>query len=364
MTDDTSGDSSDGSTSRGAARRPDTIDFGGHTDLPAERESGPGAGRTRGGSAAPVLAVDIGGTKIAAGLVSADGDVLVSERAPTILGTDDDDLAIWERLHALCDRVLDAGGRPIIQGVGVGCGGPMQWPAGVVSPVNLVPWRDFPLRDRLSAAFPGVPVRVHNDAVAVVVAEHWRGAGRSVANMLGMVVSTGVGGGLVLGGRLIDGRSGNAGHVGHVVADPTGPECGCGGRGCVEAIARGPALAAWARHQGWRPDDEAATAKHLADDALAGDATARKAFERAGHALGVGIASAVALCDLELVVVGGGVSQVGDLLFEPLQRSLRTYARIEFARDVAVTRASLDQNAGIVGSAAFILAGDQYWSHG
>ncbi|MEQ7123925.1 ROK family protein [Actinopolymorpha sp. B11F2] len=315
-------------------------------------------------SAAPVLAVDIGGTKIAAGVVSAQGDVLVSDRAPTTLGPDDGDLAIWERLHTLCENVLDAAGRPAIQGVGVGCGGPMRWPAGVVSPVNLLPWRDFPLRDRLSAAYPDVPVRVHNDAVAVVVAEHWRGAGRGVANMLGMVVSTGVGGGLVLGGRLIDGRSGNAGHVGHIVADPTGPECGCGGRGCVEAIARGPALVTWARQQGWRQDDEAATAKHLADDALAGDKIARKAFERAGHAVGIGIASAVALCDLELVVVGGGVSQVGGLLFEPLEQSLRTYARIEFARDVVVRRASLDQNAGIVGAAAFVLAGDQYWAPG
>ncbi len=311
---------------------------------------------------APVLAIDIGGTKIAAGVVAPDGRVLASDRAPTTTGPQDDAEAIWDRLHTLCERVLAAAGRPSVQGIGVGCGGPMRWPEGVVSPVNLLAWRDFPLRDRLAGAYPGVPVRVHNDAVAVVVAEHWKGAGKGVENMLGMVVSTGVGGGLVLGGRLIDGRSGNAGHVGHIVADPEGPICGCGGQGCVEAIARGPALVSWAREQGWRHDDDTATAKHLADDALAGHKTAQKAFERAGRALGVGIASAVALCDVERVVVGGGVSQVGPLLFDPLERNLRKYARIEFAQQVRVGTAALDQNAGIVGAAAFILAGDRYWS--
>jgi len=320
-----------------------------------------------------VLAIDIGGTKIAAGIVTSTGDVVTSQRVPTTVGPEDDAESIWERLHAVCEKVLDAADRPRIQGVGVGCGGPMRWPDGVVSPVNLPAWREFPLRARLQDAYPDVPVRVHNDAVAVVVAEHWRGAGRGVADMLGMVVSTGVGGGLVLGGRLIDGRSGNAGHVGHVIADPNGPICGCGAQGCVEAIARGPALVSWAREQGWQPGaasgstandvaGDSATAKQLADDAMRGDPIARRAFERAGHALGVGIASAVALCDLERVVVGGGVSQVGPLLFEPLERSLRTYARIEFARKVVVGRAALDQNAGIVGAAAFILAGDRYWS--
>jgi glucokinase len=309
-----------------------------------------------------VLAIDIGGTKIAAGLVAPDGTVLTSDRRPTRPGAVDDGEAMWEQLSSLCQAVLDAGGCPDLRGVGVGCSGPMRWPDGLVSPVNLPGWRDFPLRPRLSAAFPGIPVRLHNDAVAVVVAEHWQGAGRGVDDMLGMVVSTGVGGGLILGGRLIDGRSGNAGHVGHMVADPDGPPCACGGQGCVEAIARGPALVEWAREQGWRPTDAGATARELADDARSGDPIALAAFDRAGHALGVGIASAVALCDVERVVIGGGVSQAGALVFDPLVRNLRSYARLAFARDVEVSRAALDQDAGLVGAAAFVLAGDRYWS--
>lgn len=316
----------------------------------------------------PVLAIDVGGTKMAVGVVDADGNVIVADRTPTVLSPDDDAEAIWQRLHGLCERMLsEAGctramGAPSIQGVGVGCGGPMRWPAGMVSPLNLLAWRDFPLRDRLLEAYPTVPVRVHNDAIAVVVAEHWRGAGRDVPDMLGMVVSTGVGGGLILGNRLIDGATGNAGHVGHIVVDADGPLCGCGGRGCVEAIARGPAIAAWAKEQGWRTADDSATTHQLAADALGGDDVARAAFARAGRAVGIGVASAVASCDVSRVVVGGGVSLVGELLFDPMEKAFREYGRMGFMRPVTIGRASLDQNAGIVGAAAFILAGDKYWS--
>jgi glucokinase len=314
------------------------------------------------GSTDPVLAIDIGGTKIAVGVIDSDGIVITSDRGPTLASPDDDAEAIWDRLHELCERVLERAGGPALQGVGVGCGGPMTWPHGAVSPLNMPAWRGFPLRSRLRKAYPGLPVRVHNDAIAVVVAEHWKGAGRGVPNMLGMVVSTGVGGGLVLGGRLIDGATGNAGHVGHIVVDPDGPLCGCGGHGCVEAIARGPALAEWAHAQGWRANDPAATARELADDARAGDKLAVAAFERAGRAVGMGIASAVATCDVSRIVVGGGISQVGPLLFDPLEDAFREYARMDFTKGATVGAASLDQNAGIVGAAAFILAGDRYWS--
>lgn len=309
-----------------------------------------------------MLAIDVGGTKMAVGVVDVDGNIIVADRVSTVTGPDDTAESIWQRLHELCERMLTEAGRPEIQGVGVGCGGPMKWPEGEVSPLNLLPWRGFPLRQRLRATYPGVPVRVHNDAISVVVAEHWRGSGSGVPDMLGMVVSTGVGGGLILGNRLIDGATGNAGHVGHVVVDPDGPRCGCGGRGCVEAIARGPAIAEWARAQGWRKGDERATARELYDDAYEGDELARAAFARAGRAVGIGIASAVASCDVSKVVIGGGVSQVGEMLFGPVEEAFREYARMEFMRPVTIGLASLDQHAGIVGASAFILAGERYWS--
>ena len=204
---------------------------------------------------------------------------------------------------------------------------------------------------------------MHNDAICLVAGEHWRGAGRGRSNVLGMVVSTGVGGGLVLDGRLVEGASGNAGHVGHVVVDPdTGPECGCGGRGCAEAIARGPALVAWAQSQGWRPEQKDATAKELAADGAAGHPVGIAAMRRAGRALGIAIASATCLCDLEVVSVGGGLSQAGPLIFDPLEEALRAHARLGFARQVSVVPAALGQSAGLVGAAALILAADRYWA--
>jgi len=241
----------------------------------------------------------------------------------------------------------------------------MVWPAGEVSPLNIASWRDFPLRARMQQRFAGLPVRVHNDAVCLAVGEHWRGAGRGRDNMLGMVVSTGVGGGLVLGGRLVDGADGNAGHIGHVVVDPDGPECSCGGYGCLEAIAAGPRLAAWAQAQGWRPSAPAgdvATARDLADDARRGHPVAAAAMNRAGAALGVAIASATHLLNLEVVSIGGGLSQAGPLIFDPLQESLRRHARLSFAVRLAVVRATLGQDAGLVGAAALVLAGSTYWN--
>ena len=311
----------------------------------------------------PALAIDIGGTKLAAGLVEPGGRVLTWAHVPTPTGLDAEQL--WRTLTALISQVLERADVTAAElaGCGSGCGGPMEWPAGLVSPLNIPAWRRFPLRVRLAEWLGDIPVRVHNDAICMVAGEHWRGAGRGRRNVLGIVVSTGVGGGLVLDGRLVQGASGNAGHVGHIVVDPdTGPECGCGGHGCVEAIARGPALVRWAQAEGWRPEQKDATAKELADDAALGHPAATAAMRRAGRALGVAIASATCLCDLEVVSVGGGLSQAGTLLFDPLEEALRAHARLGFARAVSVVPAGLGQNAGLVGAASLIFAADRYWA--
>jgi glucokinase len=217
------------------------------------------------------------------------------------------------------------------------------------------------LRERLQKRFPDVPVNLHNDAICFAVAEHWQGAGVGVDNMLGIVVSTGVGGGLILGGHLIDGHTGNAGHVGHVVVDPAGPACSCGGRGCLEAFARGPAIAAWAAANGWQTSGDG-TARALAHDARRGDPVAVAAFERAGTALGAALASTTALLDISLAVVGGGLAQAGELLFAPARVALAEFARMEFTRHLSVVPAGLGQHAGLVGAAALVLETGRYWS--
>ena len=174
-----------------------------------------------------VLAIDIGGTKLAAGVVTSDGHVLAEERAPT--GVPDrpgDGEALWSRLERLCrDALTEA--TSAVDGIGCGCGGPMRYPDGIVSPLHIPAWRDFPLRARLTATFDH-PAVVDNDAKAMALGEWWLGAGRGKRNLLGMVVSTGVGGGLILDGRLVHGAHGHAGHVGHVNVAAEGPVCACG----------------------------------------------------------------------------------------------------------------------------------------
>jgi len=298
-----------------------------------------------------VLAVDIGGTKLAAALVDADGTVRRVQRVAT-------GQAPWEALEGLLD---DVRGAEEISGVGVGCGGPMTWPEAYVSPPNTPAWRDgFPLGDALRERYAGLPVRVHNDVVALAVGEHWKGAGQGVPDLLGMVVSTGVGGGVLQAGRVVDGRSGNAGHVGHIVVEPGGPRCGCGGRGCLEAVARGPATVAWAQERGSAARD----GRELTELAVRGDEVALAALARSGRALGIGIASAAAVLDVGLVLLGGGLSQAGEPLWGPLREAVAEHARLPFLADLRVEPTALGQESGLVGAGALVHGGDRYWSAG
>ncbi|MFC4854967.1 ROK family protein [Actinophytocola glycyrrhizae] len=283
-----------------------------------------------------MLALDIGGTKIAGGLVGTDGTLLRHATRPT--GTDP--------FAALTAVVADLAPGPVA-GVGIACAGPLDTVAGTVAPINIPSWRDFPLVARVRE-LTGAPVALAGDGLCMALGEHWAGAGQGSSAMLGMVVSTGVGGGLVLDGRPLRGRSGNAGHVGHVVVEPDGEPCTCGGRGCVETVASGTHLVRWARSRGFTGPDAGA----LAAAARAGDPVAAEAFRRGGQAVGLAITAAAAMCDLDLVVIGGGVAQVGDLLFEPVRATLATHARLSYLRDLRVEPAKLGGAAGLYGAAA------------
>ena len=316
------------------------------------------------GSGPVALAVDIGGTKFAAAIVTPDGETVVTRRVSTPQSLDAD--VLFEALASSIDATLQAAGLSftdpqLMAGIGVGTAAPLDLNAGTLSPVNIPGWRLFPLRDRLIARY-GVPVGMIGDAVAVAIGEHWKGAARGNDNVLGMVVSTGVGGGLILGGRVMPGATGNAGHIGHASVDPVGPVCVCGGIGCLEAIASGLSLAAWARSNGFTGGDGSAVA--VADAAARGDEVALAAFRRAGDALGMAIAGAVTLLDLDLVVIGGGVAAAGALLFEPLATAYSRYAALGFASAPRVVPATLGADAGLIGAAAVVLAPDTYWPGG
>ncbi|MFF4183245.1 ROK family protein [Streptomyces sp. NPDC001691] len=298
-----------------------------------------------------VAALDIGGTKIAGALVDADGRLLVRAQRPTPAHEDGDTV-----MRAAEAVVAELTGSPLwhrTSAVGIGSAGPVDASAGTVSPVNIPGWRGFPLVERVRAATGGLDVELVGDGVAMTAAEHWLGAARGHDNALCMVVSTGVGGGLVLGGKLHPGPTGNAGHIGHISVDLDGDACPCGARGCVERIASGPNIARRALEGGWRPGPDGDTsAAAVAAAARRGDPVAVASFERAAQALAAGIAATATLVEIEIAVIGGGVAGAGDVLFAPLRRALRDYATLSFVQRLTVAPALMGTDAGLVGAAA------------
>jgi len=290
------------------------------------------------------LAVDIGGTKLAAALVGSDGAIRAMSRAtiPTPRpegagGADGPDgvaaEVLWAALAGLVDKVVDRSAWEV-DVCGVGCGGPMDRDGEHVSPLNIPAWRGFPLRARLGALLGGdLPVFVDNDAKALALGEGWVGAARGVRDYVAMVVSTGVGGGIVLEGRLLDGALGNAGHIGHMIVEPDGRVCGCGARGCLEAEASGTAL--WAR---------------LGGDPSAAPVDVR---ERTGRMVGRAVASVANLLDLRLAVVAGSVALgFGAPFFAAAQAELDARARLAFSAGARIVPAGLGADGPLVGAAA------------
>jgi glucokinase len=285
------------------------------------------------------LAVDIGGTKMAAGLVDLDGTLVERAMRPTRASSGPDDAEdLWDDLAGLVEEVAGRAGtgdRLVV--CGTGCGGPMSLGGEAVSPLNIAGWRAFPLRARL-AGLTGLPTFVDNDAKALALGEGWVGAAVGSADYIALVVSTGIGGGIVLDGRLLNGRLGNAGHIGHVVVVPAGRACPCGSRGCLEAEASGTALAA-----------------------LTGE-PARLApaewVERTGTLVGRALGTVVVLLDLSLAVVSGSVALgFGEPFFRAAQAEMDALCRIEFARGARVVPGALGDRGPLIGAARVGLCG-------
>ncbi|MEW1645316.1 ROK family protein [Streptomyces sp. NPDC091219] len=303
-----------------------------------------------------VAALDIGGTKIAGALVDGHGKILVRAQRPT--PSQDDGDTVMRAVEEVLGELTASPSWSRAGALGIGSAGPVDASAGTVSPVNVPGWRDFPLVERVRAATGDLPVALIGDGVAITAAEHWQGAARGHANALCMVVSTGVGGGLVLNGQLHPGPTGNAGHIGHISVDLDGDACPCGSRGCVERIASGPNIARRAIEGGWRPGpDGDASAAAVAAAARAGDPVAVASFERAAQALAAGIAATATLVEIDIAVIGGGVGKAGDVLFTPLRKALSDYATLSFVQRLTVTPAQMGTDAGLVGAAAAALAG-------
>lgn len=286
----------------------------------------------------PVLAVDFGGTKVEAALV-ADGRLLEGTRTRRPTGPD---RSAAELDAAVAEVVRGALGGRTVTRAGIGSAGPVDTVRGLASPLNVPAWRDHPLRDLVAAEVPGADVALAIDGLAITLAEARYGAGAGSANVMGIVVSTGVGGGLLLDGRGISGASGNAGHIGHVQVAGFDDPCACGRHGCLEAIASGPNSVRWAQAQGW-------TGSTGEDLAASNDPVARAAIERSARAVGLAIASASALVDLDVVAIGGGFSRSAPDYLDLVRAAADE--GFAFVRATRIVPAGLGDEAPLIGAA-------------
>ena len=271
------------------------------------------------------LAVDIGGTKLSVGVVSGSGEILTHGRALT------PQTQVWSTLSELIASQMAASEVELVA-CGVGCGGPMSPNGDFVSTLHIPEWRDFPLRSSLEKLVQ-LPVYIDGDAKALVQGEVWCGAVAGQTDVVGMVVSTGVGGGIISGGKVLDGRSGNAGHIGHVIVVPDGRLCACGSRGCLEAHASGRSI-------------EAITGKPAAQ-------ASQQVVQETGRLVARALVSVGATLDVRSAVIAGSVALgFGAPFFEAVQSELDRSAKIGFIDGFKVCPAGLGPLSPLVGAAA------------
>ncbi len=271
------------------------------------------------------LAVDIGGTKLSVGVVSGSGEILSHGRALT------PQTQVWSTLSELIASQMAASEVELVA-CGVGCGGPMSPNGDFVSTLHIPEWRDFPLRSSLEKLVQ-MPVYIDGDAKALVQGEVWCGAVAGQTDVVGMVVSTGVGGGIISGGKVLDGRSGNAGHIGHVIVVPDGRLCACGSRGCLEAHASGRSI-------------EAITGKPAAQ-------ASQQVVQETGRLVARALVSVGATLDVRSAVIAGSVALgFGAPFFEAVQSELDRSAKIGFIDGFKVCPAGLGPLSPLVGAAA------------
>ena len=271
------------------------------------------------------LAIDIGGTKLAVGVVSRSGELLSQMQTPTPVND------VWGALKNLIDaQMLQTNVR--LEACGVGCGGPMTLGGESVSPLNIADWRGFGLLSAVESA-TGLKTYIANDAQALVLGEVWCGSAVGVSDVIGMVVSTGVGGGIISNNKLLTGRLGNAGHIGHVIVEPDGRLCECGAYGCLEAHVSGKSIQAMTG----KPSEYATNEVRI----------------EAGKLVGRALVSVGALMDLQLCVIGGSVALgFGAPFFAAVQHEIDRSARLEFIRGLKVLPVGLGDSAPLIGAAS------------
>jgi glucokinase len=299
------------------------------------------------------IAIDIGGTHIRVAAYEPDSATPIAQHKTKSLATMP---GTYDRLVKAIEFIWQAGN---VEAIGIASPGPLDPHSGVIHDTPNIPeWKNFPLGPKLSEHF-GVPVRLDNDANMAGLAEWQFGAGRGHHDLVYLTISTGIGGGVISNNHLLQGYRGMGGELGHMLIDPSGPLCGCGHRGHIESFSSGPAIARYVREQmnaGRKTSlqaDPNLSAAQIADVAREGDSLAIEGFTRAGKYLGMAVANFLAIFDPSILVFGGGVSQVGDLLFKPFEESLREHVfHPHYLDDLTITKAALGDDAGLLGALA------------
>jgi glucokinase len=322
--------------------------------------------RETGQNGSPVLAVDIGGTKIITALISNNGRILAQDRCPTL--ADEGAPAVIDRLFSAMDGLMSQSNTEPSQlgGISIAAAGAIDSGRGLitVSP-NLPGWRDVPLGEMVREKYR-VDAFLVNDASAAALGEHRFGAGRGVSNLILLTLGTGIGGGIVINGEMYDGACGSAGEIGHMVIDTDGPECGCGNRGCLEALASGTAVAREAISRISKGEESSLvdmvageigsiTAEEVSTAARNGDSLALAVLSQAAHYLGVGMVNLVNIFNPEMIILGGGMAQLGSLFIGPAKKVVAERAFPISAQAVRIVTAQLGNEAGVYGAAAFAL---------
>jgi glucokinase len=317
-----------------------------------------------------VVGVDLGGTNIVVATMTADGQHTAGVQQGLTLAAEGAD-AVVARIAAMIDasiaetRTSHGITRDAILGVGIGSPGPLDREKGIVIVTPNLGWRDFPLRDRIGEAV-GLPATLDNDANCATLGEWWIGAARGGRHVVGITIGTGIGGGLVLDGRLFHGASDVAGEIGHTTVDVTGRRCKCGNYGCIEAYASAPAIAERAREALEHGETSTIsllvngdlsriTARVVYDAAKAGDPVALEIVREAAKFLGAGLANLLNIFNPDVVVIAGGVTAAGDTLFDPLRAEIRRRAFRPAVEACRVVAGTLPGTAGVAGAVAAFL---------
>ncbi len=299
------------------------------------------------------IAIDIGGTQLRA---SSYGSESVKPIKQARIPTHDSGATVYDRLVQAIESVWP---EDKVEVIGMASPGPLDPFKGVIlATPNIREWKDFPVGPKLSERFK-VPVYVDNDGNLAGLAEWKFGAGQGHHNLIYLTISTGIGGGIIVNDRLLQGFHGLAAEIGHMMIDPDGPLCGCGGFGHVESFANGPSIVRYVKEQmaagkiSILKSEPELSAKQIADAAQQGDELARSAFVRAGTYLGMAIANYLVLFDPSIIILGGGVSQAGNLLLDPIQESLKKRVlHPKYLEGLIITRAALGDDAGLLGALA------------